>query len=385
MTGLGYFPLPHLYRGAQSNGSLRRWPDVCDRCQHHNCEEGTEGEVGLCSYGLNYLRVDEHLLIAGIVLEDYNPTSPARRKQLRDLPVVLNSDFDGAVHSYVLASQVDAEAVAIKLREREDEILDEEQFRTGYLGNLKKDIQKGLSFFHDYKQINSQIIQNINVVLEERYDGSDLQAKLQVATHAERAIYWAARFLEEKLNVAKFLLRPEWLDVPSECRRFRVHGMVMKYVHIYQSFFETRSITLKVLGESHAEIVANPSACGVIPHTMIDNALKYAPSGSTVEVFVEDQDDGGVYLDVACYGPELKPGEERAIFRPFFRGEAAKSLAEEGAGYGLYVSQLIAKQHLDATIGVEQDGSRRFDNAALYWTAFRIVFPECAVVANRQS
>jgi signal transduction histidine kinase len=261
----------------------------------------------------------------------------------------------------------------------EDAVLNEEVFRTEYISGLKAEILRGLSFVHDYKQINAEISQNINVVLETRYQGATLEEKLSSATREEKAIYAASKFLEEKLNVAKFLVQPEWLLMASECRRFRVHGLVLKYIRIYQSHFDSRRVALTLEGESYKEILANPTACGVIPHTLIDNALKYAPAHSSVEVFVQDEDDG-VYLEVCSFGPRLEKKEHKKIFHPFYRGREASRLVEEGAGYGLYVSQLVAKQHLGTAIAVVQEEKPNDHGREYVWTTFSMTFPPQASV-----
>jgi signal transduction histidine kinase len=380
--GLQFFPFPHIVDGQAFDGSIQVWPEDCRRCPHRNCEEAGVGAPGLCSFGLNFRRVDSSMLIAGIVIEGFNPTSPARKKQLRRKHAVSLRDLNAAVDAY-LAADDDAKKVRERaLSMQRDELLDKEQFRVDYLSNLKQEILTGLSFFHDYKQINQQIIQNVNVVIEQRYVGESFEEKLNAADHHERAIYEAARFLDEKLNAATFLLRPEWLEVPSKCRKFRVHGVVTKYVRIYQSRFEARSMTVRILGNSYGEVVGNPSACSVIPHTFIDNAWKYAPDGSQVDLYMDDNEDGSVHLEVSSFGPKLEEGEAKAIFRPFTRGQGAVAKVEEGAGYGLYISQLIARRHLGSEITVQQDLDKTWRDGESVWTTFALTFPRLARVAH---
>ena len=307
-------------------------------------------------------------------LQNWDYSTPARHREKRLVATVPNKDFADATAAArrLAASQRHAAEVVRDIAQ--DELLDKEQFKADYMRNLREQILKGLSFVHDYKQINAQIIQNINVVIESRYSGADFDEKLDHAAPAERAIYEAAKFLEEKLNVAKFLLKPEWLEEAGECVRFRVHGLVLKYQRIYKSFFSEKGIRVLVTGSSHAEVVANPQAVGVIPHTLIDNALKYAPRRSKVEVHISDVENG-VLLEVTSLGPLIEPSERKKIFQPFFRGKAAVEIAEEGAGYGLYVSQLVARSHLGTAILVEQDAQSDSAFPTYFETTFSVVFP----------
>lgn len=368
------FPFPNVFQSVRRDGSLIPWPPVCQKCSDRPCESAQTVGIALCSYGMNYCRVDKNMLIAGIVVRDYPQHSPARRKRCQDYRADL-------VPSAFVQRAVDAHlAQTGKEREQFDEekqklirnYVEREQFKVDFLNPLREEITKGLSFVHDYRQINVQIGQNINVVLESRYPGLSTEDKLTRALPAEKAIYEASKFLEEKLNVAKFLLHPDWLYQRDRCVTFRVHGLVTKYIKIYESQYKFKEVELSVSGSSYKDTIAHPEACAVIPHTLIDNALKYSQPRGKVEVYLKDEDEG-VYLSVSSYGPLLLPGEESRIFEPFYRGVGAKQLVEEGAGYGLYVSQLVATEHLGTKIVVEQDSSRHDWRG--YHTTFGIIFP----------
>lgn len=370
------FPFPHSIQGIREPGSVFDWPPVCVRCKDRPCESGPVGAPQLCPYGMNYWRVTPDFLVGGLVLQDWVYNSQARQKRLREKQNygVSGEQLAKAVATFKRLTDEEEQARQEARAAAEDVVVDEEVFKAAYLAELKAEVLRGLSFVHDYKQINAQISQNINVVVETRYDGASFEDKLAKAMRAERAIYEAAKFLEEKLNVAKFLVHPEWLQLSSECRRFRVHGVVLKYARIYQSFFDSRGVRLSLKGDSRGEVIANPIAFGVVPHTLIDNALKYSPTGSTVEVFLQDEPEG-VYLEVSSFGPRLEKKEFKKIFHPFYRGKEASRLVEEGAGYGLYISQLIAKQHLGTKIDVAQETKPGAPHRDMMWTTFSVMFP----------
>lgn len=369
-----FFPFPHVFRGERRNGSLISWPEVCQKCSDRPCEFAKTVDTLLCPYGMNYCRVDKEMLIAGIVIRDHPAISPARKKRYHEYRADLlpSAMVQRAIEAYLSHTKEEDGQLNKEKQQIIRDYVEREQFKVDFLNPLRDEITKGLSFVHDYRQINVQIGQNINVVLESRYPGLSTEEKLDKSLPAEKAIYEASKFLEEKLNVAKFLLYPDWLYQRDKCVPFRVHGLVTKYAKIYQSQFRSKEVELSVSGSSYMEIIAHPEACAVIPHTLIDNALKYSQRKSKVEVYLKDEADG-VYLSVDSYGPLLLPGEASRIFEPFYRGEGAKQLAEEGAGYGLYVSQLIATEHLGVKIHVEQDSSRHDWRG--YHTSFNLVFP----------
>jgi two-component system sensor histidine kinase KdpD len=75
---------------------------------------------------------------------------------------------------------------------------------------------------------------------------------------------------------------------------------------------------------------------------LLDNALKYTPAESPIEVSAEDG-GGAVLIEVADRGPGLPPGEERRIFEKFHRTEAAPTV--RGAGLGLAICRGIVQAH----------------------------------------
>ena len=75
---------------------------------------------------------------------------------------------------------------------------------------------------------------------------------------------------------------------------------------------------------------------------LIDNALKYTPAGTPIEVGAEDT-GGAVVVEVADRGPGLPPGAERLIFEKFHRTEPAPAV--RGAGLGLAICQGIIRAH----------------------------------------
>jgi two-component system sensor histidine kinase KdpD len=75
---------------------------------------------------------------------------------------------------------------------------------------------------------------------------------------------------------------------------------------------------------------------------LIDNALKYTPAGSAIELGAEDAGTE-VVVEVADRGPGLPPGEERAVFEKFHRVEPAPTV--RGTGLGLAICAGIVRAH----------------------------------------
>jgi signal transduction histidine kinase len=124
------------------------------------------------------------------------------------------------------------------------------------------------------------------------------------------------------------------------------------------------------MGPTTAELEGNPRAISIIPHALIDNAIKYAPEGTRIDVSF-DETPNSLTFRVDSWGPRILPNERDRIFDPFFRAAAAKERIIEGTGIGLAQAQLVAKE-IGTVITVEQDDVAAREDT--YRTRFRIVF-----------
>jgi two-component system OmpR family sensor kinase len=75
---------------------------------------------------------------------------------------------------------------------------------------------------------------------------------------------------------------------------------------------------------------------------LLDNAVKYTPSGGSVAVRVEEY-EGGVALAVSDTGVGISEDQLPLVFERFYRADAARS--EEGVGLGLSIARQIAESH----------------------------------------
>ncbi|HET7341408.1 MAG TPA: ATP-binding protein, partial [Methylomirabilota bacterium] len=74
---------------------------------------------------------------------------------------------------------------------------------------------------------------------------------------------------------------------------------------------------------------------------LLDNALKYTPAGSPIEI-IATATDQNVTVEIADHGPGLPPGEQDRIFEKFYR---AQPTAGRGAGLGLAICRGIVRAH----------------------------------------
>ncbi len=76
---------------------------------------------------------------------------------------------------------------------------------------------------------------------------------------------------------------------------------------------------------------------------LIQNALRYTPKGSSVQIGLEKSADEQVIVTVTDEGPGVPDEELDALFQPFYRGRSSKD--GEGFGLGLAVTQRSIQIH----------------------------------------
>ena len=74
---------------------------------------------------------------------------------------------------------------------------------------------------------------------------------------------------------------------------------------------------------------------------LLDNALKYTPPGSPIDVIATATDEN-LTIEIADHGPGLPPGDQDRVFEKFYRGEP---VGARGAGLGLAICRGVIRAH----------------------------------------
>ena len=82
----------------------------------------------------------------------------------------------------------------------------------------------------------------------------------------------------------------------------------------------------------HADLLALQEAVG----NLLDNAIKYSPAGSSVEVRLRRLQDEAL-IEVQDHGPGIEPRHQDRIFERFYRVDKARSRELGGTGLGLAI------------------------------------------------
>lgn len=106
-----------------------------------------------------------------------------------------------------------------------------------------------------------------------------------------------------------------------------------------QGRLHDREVDVTLIGRP--EIVARPVGFSRMFNNITSNAFRYA---TRVEILSRNS-RGWLTMTVDDDGPGIPADQHEAVFRPFFRLDAARNLDETGTGLGLSIARDIARKH----------------------------------------
>jgi heavy metal sensor kinase len=129
---------------------------------------------------------------------------------------------------------------------------------------------------------------------------------------------------------------------------------------------EERQQRLEVTADTSVRVSADRLVLRDAITNVVDNAIKYSPSGSTIAMHVEA---GAVdaTLSVSDEGPGIPAEHRDRIFDRFYRIDEGRSRGSGGAGLGLAIAKWA----------VEANGGRMSLASSASGSVFRITLPRC--------
>lgn len=118
--------------------------------------------------------------------------------------------------------------------------------------------------------------------------------------------------------------------------------LARELVDLYQPEATTRGLTLTFNGADNIVLRGNQQLLAQVLVNLLENALKYVPSGGRVDVTIE-RDDHAVTLEVADNGPGIPDADRERVLRPFMRLERDRS--QSGSGLGLSLIAAVVRLH----------------------------------------
>lgn len=191
---------------------------------------------------------------------------------------------------------------------------------------------------HELRSPLATVRNTIDVTLEQPRTPEEYQGAMQSMGEEVDRI----RSIVEDLL---FLARADANKVVMKLAPVRLDSIVEAQVEAHQFAAQERDITLTLQNLLPDEILGDERWLHQVVSNLLDNALKYTPSGGAVSVAMH-QPDGLLQLQVHDSGPGIPEGDLKHIFERFFRSDASRSRANvPGVGLGLAIVAWVVREH----------------------------------------
>jgi len=160
-----------------------------------------------------------------------------------------------------------------------------------------------------------------------------------LATSSLRAAIERATHLVSQLLT---LARNEPEGVQGEQAHSLLAAIVRAAAGDVQPLAQQRRVHIECEASDDATVKADTEALRIMVRNLIDNAVRYSPEDSRVEVRVSRNPAGQAVLEVADQGPGIAAADRPRAFARFYRAPDASA---EGSGLGLAIVKAIAQRH----------------------------------------
>ena len=127
-----------------------------------------------------------------------------------------------------------------------------------------------------------------------------------------------------------------------ERRPLQLRPLLENVLHSFESRLEGRTVNLE-LATPDPHIMADAELLSLALRQLIDNALKYSPPGTPLDISCQSE-SGRAILRLQDHGAGIPERDWERVFDKYYRRESARRLVP-GTGLGLYIAREIARAH----------------------------------------
>jgi two-component system, OmpR family, heavy metal sensor histidine kinase CusS len=140
-----------------------------------------------------------------------------------------------------------------------------------------------------------------------------------------------------------FLAKADDRETRLDWQTFEVREELDKVADYFAVVAEDRAVKVEVAGA--APLRADRRLVQRALNNLFANAVRHAPSGSAVKVWIDASSDGAVQLAIANAGPGIAAEHLPRVFDRFFRTDPSRPDSTESNGLGLAIVQSIMRMH----------------------------------------
>ncbi len=200
---------------------------------------------------------------------------------------------------------------------------------------------------HGVANVSNSIAHDLRTPLAElRSRLEELSLTRPPAEEAFAEIEAAVADVDGVIRIFNALLRLAEIDAGmrrSDFIEVDIADLAAKAVEFYLPAAELKNLSTSFRDQGPVLVRGDRVLLAQAINNLIDNALKYVPSGGHITVEVARRPDATVAVLVADDGPGIPDAEKPKAAQRFFRGDASRGTP--GVGLGLSLVEAVAKLH----------------------------------------
>ena len=225
-----------------------------------------------------------------------------------------------------------------------DKLKQVENLRRELIANVSHDLRTPIAIIRGY--VETLQMKEETITVEER--------KQYINTVRE-----SAEKLERLVNELFELSKLEANQVLAKKEPFIISELVSDISNKYQLIAETKNISIStVLSKELPPVFADISLIERVMQNLIDNALKFTPSGGKIEIKTLKSTDNNIEISVTDNGIGIPENDREQIFARYYKANNFTDL-KNSTGLGLAIAKKILDLHQSTLdlVSVENSGS----------------------------
>ncbi|MGM0366623.1 MAG: sensor histidine kinase, partial [Actinomycetota bacterium] len=202
---------------------------------------------------------------------------------------------------------------------------------------------------HQLKAPFAAIQSYVDIILE-GYSGEILPSTRDIVLKIRARCELLSRVISEMLELEKLKTGE---DRASDLKKINLTPIISGTVQRFMAPAEAKQIQIDYRpAEGNFYINGNERQIEILFSILIENAINYSPSGSTVRLTVKKIEGPGLYVGIEDQGIGIPEKNLDSIFNEFFRSNNAVQFHKNGTGLGLSIAREIVDIH-NGSINVE--------------------------------
>ena len=126
---------------------------------------------------------------------------------------------------------------------------------------------------------------------------------------------------------------------------FDLHHLIRMIISTYEGRMEEKDLVFNLTFETESQnVYADEKRIEQVLHNLIDNAVKFSNSSSSVDISTHLRNDR-VFVSVSDHGIGIQKEELNKIWNRFYKSDASRGKDKKGTGLGLAIVREIIQAH----------------------------------------